>query len=324
MKTVGFIISKKENEKRRALLPEHLKNIKNKQFLYFEKGYGHTLGYTDDDYLKEGVNVVAFEKVIKCDILCDPKIGEADYLSLLAEGQTIFGWIHAVQNSDITSQITGNKLSAIAWEDMFENGRHTFWRNNEIAGEAGIIHAFSLYGKLPRDCNVALIGRGNTSRGAYKVLTSLGANIVTYDRNTEKNLRNELHKYDVIVNAILWDTSRKDHIIYKKDLLNIKKPGMIVDISCDEFGAIETSIPTTIHKPTYFVDKIMHYVVDHTPSLVSYSVSKDLGKVLVNYINLLVNNDNKKNTTLKDATIIENGVIIDRKIIDYQKSIFNK
>ena len=52
MKTMGFLMSTKENEKRRALLPEQIDQIKNKKQLYFEKGYGEVLGYTDE----EGMN----------------------------------------------------------------------------------------------------------------------------------------------------------------------------------------------------------------------------------------------------------------------------
>ena len=40
MKTVGFPISHKENEYRRAIVPAHLKNIEHPELLYFEKGYG--------------------------------------------------------------------------------------------------------------------------------------------------------------------------------------------------------------------------------------------------------------------------------------------
>lgn len=58
---------------------------------------------------------------------------------------------------------------------MFQDGRHVFWRNNESAGEAAIMHAFTLYGKLPYERNVAILGRGNSARGAYKFLSELGA-----------------------------------------------------------------------------------------------------------------------------------------------------
>ena len=39
MKTIGFLISHKNGEGRRALLPEHISKIKNKDKMYFETGY---------------------------------------------------------------------------------------------------------------------------------------------------------------------------------------------------------------------------------------------------------------------------------------------
>ena len=68
---------------------------------------------------------------------------------------------------------------------------------------------------MPYECNVALLGRGNVARGALKALSSLGANVTVYDRRTEQLFREEIDKYDVLVNGILWDVYRKDHIIYR-------------------------------------------------------------------------------------------------------------
>ena len=123
MKTMGFLISTKENEKRRALLPEHLVSIKNKESLYFESGYGDLLGHCDEEYIAKGVNVVSKEEAMNQDI-CDPKIGDADYLELCIRSNG-FRWIHAVQNKDITDKLIQRRLTAIAWEDMFKK-RHVF------------------------------------------------------------------------------------------------------------------------------------------------------------------------------------------------------
>ncbi len=318
MKTFGFLLSTKENEKRRALLPKHIASIQNKSCLYFEEGYGETIGHNDEEYKLAGANIASRDEVISKDVICDPKIGDAEYLSELKQGQIIFGWIHAVQNRSITDSILNRKLTAIAWEDMYEKGRHVFWRNNELAGEAAVMHAFILYGKAPYECNVALIGRGNVARGAYKTLSSLGANVTVYDRRTEKLLREEIGNYDVIVNGVLWDVYRKDHIIYKDDLSKMRKPSLIIDISCDRAGGIETSIPTTIQDPVYTVDGVLHYVVDHTPALISYSVTKALGNELIKYIDDIVEEKTEINDVLKKAIIIKKGEIIDKRIIDYQ------
>lgn len=318
MKTMGFIKSTKENEKRRAMLPEHIKKIKNKDFLFFEKGYGEDLGYSDEEYLQQGVKISTKEEVLRKDIICDPKMGDSDYLSEFHKNQIIFGYIHAVQNRDITDKIVNNEITAIAWEDMYESGRHVFWRNNELAGEAAIMHAFSLYGKLPYECKVAMIGKGNVARGAYRILASLGANIVVYDRKMESLIREEIANFDVIVNGVLWDSNRKDHIIYREDLTKMKKNSMIIDISCDRAGAIETSNPTTIEQPVYTTEGVLHYVVDHTPSLIYLTASQNFGNEISKYIDYIIEDRVEENNTLKKAMIIKNGLILNKSINDYQ------
>lgn len=318
MKTVGFVISHKENENRRALVPDDVSLVKNKQYLFIEKGYGDVLGYTDEDYLSQGIGgVCSREEILKKDIICDPKIGDAEYLEHLHE-QIIFGWIHAVQNRDITDKIINAKLTAYAWEDMFEMGRHVFWRNNEIAGEAAIMHAYLLHGIFPYNTKVAVLGRGNTARGAIRMLNDMGAQVCTYDRKTEQLFQKELGQFDVVVNSILWDTTRKDHIIYREDLKRMKPGAMIVDISCDRAGAVETSIPTTIEKPDYFVDGIRHYVVDHTPSLFYKSTSISISHEVVEYLDLFIENRIDSSDCLSRSMIIDAGTIQDKRINYFQ------
>lgn len=315
MKTVGFPISRKENELRRALVPEHLDRIKHPDCLYFECGYGEVLGYSDEDYVRRGAKIATREEILQKDIICDPKIGDAEYLEQLHE-QTLFGWVHAVQNRDITEKLIQGKLTAYVWEDMFLQGRHSFWRNNEMAGEAAIMHAFQCYGEMPYNTKVALIGRGNVASGALRILTCLGADVTVYNRKTEKLLREELGQYHVVVNALLWDTSRRDHIIYKEDMKRMKPNSLIIDISCDRGGAIETSIPTTIDKPTYMIDGVMHYVVDHTPSLFYKTATFGISEEVCRYIDQLI--EGQPGPVLRNALAICEGEILDQRINDYQ------
>jgi N5-(carboxyethyl)ornithine synthase len=318
MKNIGFVISTKENEKRRAILPCYLKDIKNKNSIYIETGYGDVLGYTDDDYRNVGANVVSREEALTKEIICDPKIGDANYLKALDCNQLLFGYVHAIQNESTTDIILEKSLSAIAWEDMYEEGRHVFWRNNELAGEAAVMHAFTFCGKLPYECNVAIIGKGNVARGAYRILASLGAKIQVYNRKMEKLLRKEISEFDIIVNGILWDDTRKDHIIYREDLKKMKRNAMIIDISCDRAGGIETSIPTTIEKPTYYDENVLHYVVDHTPSLVYDTASDSFGKEIVKYLDYMLEDKIDECIVLQEAFIIKDGKIIDDRINEYQ------
>lgn len=317
MKTIGLVVSRKENEKRRALVPEHIARIKHPEVITIEKGYGDVLGFKDEDYTSKGCKVASREEVLKCDVICDPKVGDVEYLELL-QNQTIFGWVHAVQNRDITDKIIKHQLTSYAWEDMYECGRHSFWRNNEIAGEAAVLHAYMCHGTSPFRTKAAVLGRGNIARGAIKMLNYMGAEVIQYDRKTEQLFQKELGEFDVIVNAILWDTSRKDHIVYRDDLKRMKSGALIIDVSCDRNGGIETSIPTTIEEPTYVVDGIMHYVVDHTPTLFWKTTSETLSDEFCKYIDFIIEDKANSCQVLSKAHNFENGVILDNRIIEFQ------
>lgn len=318
MKTVGFPISRKEHENRRAMVPQDVAKLSHPEALFFETGYGDVLGLTDDDYRRVGASVVSRGEVLEKDIICDPKVGDAEYLSLLHR-QTVFGWVHAVQNRDITDMIVSGQLTAYAWEDMFEKGRHIFWRNNELAGEAAIMHAFRCYGRMPYETTVAVIGRGNTARGAMRVLNMLGADVRQYDRKTEALLRDEIGMYDVIVNCVFWDTSRTDHIIYRADLKRMKRDSMIVDVSCDRGGGIETSVPTTIEEPTYTTDGVLHYAVDHTPALFYKTFTIENSRTIAPFVDMLANDTS--DDVLSAALIIKDGHILDERINRFQNRI---
>lgn len=315
MNTVGLPISHKENERRRALVPGDIPSLRHTEMIFIETGYGEVLGYSDTDYLKAGIQVASRDEVLAKDIICDPKVGDAEYLDAL-DGQIVFGWIHAVQNRDITDAIIRSGLTVYAWEDMYEDGRHSFWKNNEIAGEAAVYHAYMCHGVFPYGSKAAVLGRGNTARGAVRALNYMGAETTVYDRKTEHLFRAELPQYDVVVNSILWDTSRKDHIIYREDLKRMKSGALLIDISCDRNGGIESSIPTTIDNPTYQVDGITHYVVDHTPALFWKTTSDSLSKVFVRYIDQII--EDRPGEVLLQARSFLNGRILDPRIIAFQ------
>lgn len=314
MVTVGFPISHKENENRRALIPSDVRSVTYPERLLFETGYGDVLGFPDEDYKRAGASVVSREEALRQPVVCDAKVGDADYLHEL-RGQTVFGWVHAVLNRDITDALVEGKLTAYAWEEMYYKGRHVFWRNNEIAGEAAVSHAYMCHGVFPYLTRVAVLGRGNIARGAIRTLNFMGADVTVYDRRTEALLREELPRYDVVVNAILWDKMRKDHIVYREDLKRMKHGAMIIDISCDRAGAVETSVPTSIDHPTYKIDGITHYAVDHTPALFYKSTSESISKELPPYLNELIEG---KIDLLKSALIVDHGDIVDLKIKEFQ------
>lgn len=284
MKTIGFPKATKVGEKRLALLPEDLKNVKNTKNILIERTYGSESGISDEEYVKYWCQIVDRNEALNCDIVCDPKIGDADYIKDLKDGTTIFGWIHAVQNPTLAKLLVNKKIDSYAWEDMFEDNKHSFYKNNELAGRAAVLHSLLLHGTSAHDSKVAILGNGNTAHGAYQMLSKLGADITMYNRRQEALFRKELENYDILINCILWDTNRDDHIIYEEDLKRLKNHTLIIDISCDRNGGVETSIPTSIKEPTYERHGVIHYVVDNTPSLLYRDASKAISEVVSKYI----------------------------------------
>ena len=96
----------------------------------------------------------------------------------------------------------------------------------------------------------------------------------------------------------------------------MKKNALLIDVSCDEGGAIETSIPTTIENPIYYVNGIAHYVVDHTPAIYFRTFTKNNSAVIYPYLDDLISENS--NEVLDSSLIIKNGLIIDRTIVDFQ------
>ena len=308
MKTIGFVISHKDGEQRRGLIPQDvIANVKNTSQIYVEVGYGESLGICDEEYIQAGCKVVSRKEALSCDIIADVKLGDADYLDTIGAGKVLFGWAHAVQNISFTDRALKYNHTVVAWEEIFEDGRYIFYRNREIAGEAAVMHAFRYCGKMPYDCTVAILGNGQTAKGAMRILHGLGATVDVYGRKLEQLFRQKMYDYDVIINCVMWDTARKDRIIYREDLKKMKPGTLIIDVSCDPELEIETSTPTKISDPVYTVDGVIHYAVDNTPAMFPKTVSKILSAGISRYIDQIVCDDYTQ--PLKAATVIREGHI---------------
>ena len=311
MKTIGYVISHKNHELRRALLPQDAGLINHRDRLVIESGYGDVLGYSDADYLEAGVSVADRKHVLESDILVDVKLGDADFLPQLSPGKTLVGWAHIAQKTAFTDAVIEQKHTVIAWENISEHGRYLFYRNRELAGETAVLHAFTYYGRMPYDCRVAIIGNGMTARGAHRVLSGLGARVDVYTRKLEPLFRERMTEYDVLVNCVRWDTCREDRLIYRSDLKRLKRGSMIIDVSCDPCLEIETSHATTFDNPVYTVDGVLHYAVDNTPAMAYRSVTEEISCCFSPYVDSILIGSHSP--ALEAAYVIRNGIICDEE-----------
>ena len=200
------------------------------------------------------------------------------------------------------------KLKVYAWEEMLENNTQIFYRNNILAGQASVIHGCLSYGMLMEGKKAAVLGRGNTAAGAYKALVSNAALVTVYGRRQEQQFKKEMGRCDIIVNAVLWDPGRRDHIISRNDLKHLKRGALLIDVSCDEHGAIETSHPTAMESPIYMEEGIAHYCLDHSPSLFYRSASEFISEKTALFIKPLVLET--EDGVLEGCRVIDGGKMI--------------
>src|SRR6478735_3286721 len=155
MLTVGLLgRSRKENERRLPLHPAHLGRIDPtlRSQVYLETGYGAPFGMPDEEIapLVGGIQPRA-QIMAERDVVLLPKPQVQD-LREMSDGQTLWGWPHCVQDTELTQAAIDRRLTLIAFEAMnhwTSDGSfnlHVFHKNNELAGYASVLHALSLMG----------------------------------------------------------------------------------------------------------------------------------------------------------------------------------
>lgn len=363
--TLGVIgKSLKENEKRVPIHPDHLERIPRmvRRNITFEAGYGERFGMKDARLASLSSGCVATRNEIfnDFDIVLIPK-PLAEDLEQIREGAIIWGWPHCVQQKDVTQIAIDRKHTLIAWEEMFlwSNGKknlHTFYKNNELAGYAGVMHALSLrgetgnYGKAGK---AVVISYGSVSRGAVYALQSQGYHDITvYTHRDFTNVADQLPtviyehfendargqlvavdhegvsrpfsdaltEADVIVNGILQNPLQPLMFVPEADVDKLKMGALIVDISCDEGMGFWCARPTTFNDPIFEVRGRYYYSVDHSPSYYWNSASFEISEALLPFLEVLMNGPEAwaENETIYKAIEIREGVIQNPNILSFQ------
>ena len=364
--TVGVIgKSLKENEKRVAIHPEHIKRIPLifREKITFEVGYGLRFGMDDNKIAKLTSGRVASRKEILKDFDCVimPKPLVEDLFQVRA-GAIVWGWPHCVQQKEITQVSIERKLTLIAWEEMFtwsrtgDKNMHIFYKNNEIAGYAGVNHALSLIGvagNYGKSLKAVVLSFGSVSRGAVYALQGQGfQDITVYTSRIStdvseqlpaisfKQMKNDasgnllavesdgstrpfseaLSDVQIIVNGTLQDIEHPIIFVPEDEADKLMKGTLIIDISCDEGMGFWCAKPTSFEHPMFEIAGKFYYSVDHIPSFYWNSASWEISEAILPFLPKVIGGPNiwEKNKTISKSIEIRNGVIQNPKILSFQ------
>lgn len=232
----------------------------------------------------------------QCDFVTKVKELEPCEFPLLREGQIIFTCIHPAAHPEEVQAILDSKCIAFTAEDCHRYGSP----NCEAAGKQGALFGLesmlsinggkgkfvSGLGGAPA-MNVLILGGGTVGQAALSVLYALGAHVTLMDINigllrttqrqyqeridtmlcTKENIAALLPQTDMVLNCVKWPKGRHDFLIDREMLRLMEKGSVIVDISNDDDGAIESFHETTHENPRYIEEGVVHYCVSNIPAL---------------------------------------------------------
>lgn len=315
---IGIPREIKSHEGRVALLPPQVERLV--QFghtLLVERDAGMLSDAQDSAYVAAGASIVDSGESVYAGAELIVKVKEilpAEFGYLRPE-HVVFTNIHGAVDRRQVDRLLEVGLIAIAAEETHEFGSP----NSVLAGEIGALEGVRLvlapHGGTGRHfmshfgapaARALVLGLGGVGRGALRTLLGLGLSVVGFDvsRGARREALFTWHKQDfrafdisevaahlgdadLVVNCVLWDKQRKDHLISREMLKQMKPRSVIVDISCDPAGAIETTRATKWEDPVYEIDGVRHFCVDNIPGAAPATASAGYAEAILPYVILV-------------------------------------
>lgn len=317
----------KPNENRVALTPGGAELlIANKHTVIIEKDAGVGSGFSDDMYIKAGAKIIptAAEVYGQAEMIMKVKEPIAPEYGLIKENQVLFTYFHFAASRELTEAMVKAKAICIAYETVMksDNSLPLLIPMSEVAGRMAPQEGAKylertmggrgvLLGGVPgtEPANVLVLGGGIVGTNAAKIAAGFGAKVTIMDNNlyrlrylddvmaknvmtvmsTPDNIRRHAQQADLVIGAVLIAGAKAPHLITKDMLSTMKLGAVVVDVSVDQGGCIETCKPTTHENPTYVVDGILHYCVANMPGAVPYTSTIALTNATLPYAIQLAN-----------------------------------
>lgn len=311
----------KNNENRVAITPAGVMSfVQAGHTVIIEKDAGIGSGFTNDDYIKAGAQIIdnAQDVWAQADMVMkvkEPLASEYDYFR---PGLVLFTYLHLAAEPELARALKEKGVTAIAYETV-QVGRTLplLTPMSEVAGRmaAQIGAQFLekpkggkgiLLGGVPGVSRgkVTIIGGGVVGTNAAKVAIGLGADVTIIDLSADRlrelddifgnqittlmsnqmNIAQAVAESDLVIGAVLIPGAKAPKLV-TEDMVKAMKPGsVIVDVAIDQGGIVETSDHVTTHdNPTYVKHGVVHYAVANMPGAVPRTSTIALTNVTIPY-----------------------------------------
>jgi alanine dehydrogenase len=322
---VGVPYEIKDDEYRVALRPVGAELlVRDGHSVLIERGAGRGSGFSDEEYERAGARLVDGPDAIfeEAELIVKVKEPQGPELDKLRPGHTVFGYFHFAASRELTEHSLRAGYTAIAYETLADaSGRLPLLTPmSEVAGRMSIQEGAKhlekpmrgrgiLLGGVPgvEPANVVVLGGGVVGANAARMAAGLGSNVTLMDTNLDRlrelaetmpanvtTIYSDPHaidayvvQADLVIGAVLVRGRRAPRLV-TADLVRRMKPGaVIVDVSIDQGGSVETARPTTHSDPIYLVDDVVHYCVGNMPGAVGRTSTQALCNATLPYVRQL-------------------------------------
>lgn len=345
--TIGIPRENQQVEQRVTLTPEAVEVlVDNGHEVLLETRAGEGARYLDTDYSECGAFIVDNKKqVMQADILLKVSSLELQEIEMMKENQVIISFVHlGRQSEEYVRGLMNKKATAIA-ADQIKDDQGCFPVIQCMSAISGIsainiaadylslrgggkgVLLGGISGITPTE--VVIIGAGNAAEFAARAALGMGALVKVFDNSPQKLeelqrtlgqrlhtsifhpkvLRRALKSADVLIGALnLWDTGPR-YFVTEDMVMLMKKGSVIIDLSIDQGGCIETSEYRTLPDPMYVKHDVIHYSIPNLASRVSRTASIALSNI-ISPILVTVGNSGGVKPFLKENLGVRNGVYI--------------
>lgn len=305
------------NENRITLTPDAVSLlVKNGHRVLIESGAGEKSNFHDNTYSEVGAQIVDNpEEVYKANVILKIEPPTDKEIEYLKPNQILISALNLVhKDKSYFEKLIEKKVIAIAYEYIEDKsgGQPITRAMSEIAGSTAIQIASEyltttsnglgvvlggITGVPPT--KVAILGGGTVAEYAARAAFGLGAEIKIFDNHIYKLSRikhalnfpvytstidtdllaQTLVRTDVFIGALRPDKGRNRVVVTEDMVRNMKEGSVIIDLSIDQGGCVETSEMTTLDKPIFRKHGVIHYCVPNVTSRVARSASTALSNI---------------------------------------------
>ena len=345
--TIGIPKEIQKFESRVALTPEAVDQLVNSGHeVLIESGAGNAANYSDTDYSELGGFILDNRAAIyQADTILKIAPLSMEEIKLLSERQVVISSLHLnSQTKQFVRQLMQKRVTAIAFENIKdEHNCYPVVRSmSTIAGNTSILIAAEylsnfhggkgvmlggISGITPTE--VIIIGAGTAAESAVRAALGLGAQVKVFDSSVHRlnRLQNNigqriytsvfhrqvmersLRSADVLIGAMYLIEQGPRYIVTEEMVKQMKKGSVIVDISIDQGGCIETSECKTQVDPVFTKHGVIHYCMPNLPSRVARTASIAISNVFAPLLQKMGESGGIKQF-LKDDKGVRNGVYI--------------